>query len=229
MEPLKHALPDLPPPAPPSPSAPSDGSSSEPARSVSGTALALWNAAAWYELHRERLLAGARSAGSARAFFDRVPPRQLEGCLETLSQPGGSLVLIGPRGVGKTQLACYLGLVDAQERGTKTADYMQRYRVWGNALDLARDAFAAGTGGEALRALHHVDFLVLDEIQEDAQTDFARRALTQLVDVRYGARLRSIFIANATADELQKTLGPSAFSRLNEVGAVVDCKWEAYR
>jgi len=225
--PIADALPR--PLAPPSPGA---ASTSPEAERRLRAAVQAWRDAGWYPRHRDRLSEAASGVAPAdlaaqRALFARIPGPILTSAERALRQRGGSLILTGPRGTGKTQLACWLSLVHAVE--TKSDRYTQAYRVWTDLPDSIRQLAREGTGSDQAYALRGTTLLVLDEVQEDLGTPTARGAFTRLIDYRNGHYLSTVVIANLPLDELEKTLGASAFSRMNETGVVVDCKWEAYR
>lgn len=201
-----------------------------------------WRAAGWFPRHLERhdtlvgdpITAEVFSAEWAAEHFRDLDLSKLRDALEAFDRRGGSVMICGPRGRGKTQLACWLGMRDALipegAPGQAAADYRQQYVVWRARLEAQRATFDDERGrGLRLPDLLGANLVVLDEVQEDSKSDFARSELTLLIDHRYGHMRRSIVVANCKPEQLQETLGTSAFSRLNETGGVLYCDWEPYR
>lgn len=158
--------------------------------------------------------------------FDRMGPERLAGAAAALLARGGSLILFGPRGTGKTELATWLGLnvlVVADWGPTlPTAQYVS----W---PDLAAQE-KASFDGEALSPLaaaRKASLLVIDEAT--IRSPFELELFTELVDHRYGALRRTLVACHLSERELEANFGSSAFSRLQETGGAVKCAWEGYR
>jgi hypothetical protein len=178
-----------------------------------------------------RELAGsdARLALPACArLLERSDVARLEAALARLTQRGGSMVLCGPRGTGKTTRALWLALVSGLESGDARSF---AYHPWPDLVALARPqpqelALAAVRAWERAAT---ADVLVVDECQEDQATAWARERWTALVDRRYRDALRTVVVTNATAEALPDVLGDSAASRLGERGRVLPCTWPPFR
>lgn len=149
---------------------------------------------------------------------------------KALQARGGCVVLLGPRGTGKTQLAIELAL-QAARRGLERFEGGQMYRVLGELFRDEKRTF----GGSEVRTNTPIDLasaaelLVLDEIQERFETDWEDRELTMLFDRRYRELRRTILIANLTLQDAAKKLPASMWSRLIECSLVLECNWPSFR
>lgn len=139
---------------------------------------------------------------------------------------GGIMALIGTRGTGKTQIACELVRENAKRGRTSR-------------FTLAMDIFLA------IRASYRKDsttdeakvveefckprLLVIDEIQERAETPFEDRILTHIINHRYNDEKDTLLIGNIKRDEFCKAMGASIVSRLNETGGLIVCDWPSFR
>ena len=183
----------------------------------------------FYSLHTDALRGIGLELEHGERLFSRIPPEKLEAGWEALKQPGGSLILFGPRGTGKTLLATYLALKDAwldacEGRG----EYNMMYAAWPDLLAKERNRYGGDNNRELDRA-RTANLLVLDEVFEAISSDWEGRELTRIIDRRYGHRQRTILVGNACAGELLSAIGASAYSRLAETGALLNCDWEPYR
>jgi DNA replication protein DnaC len=139
------------------------------------------------------------------------------------------VVLLGPRGTGKTQLATELAL-QAARRGLDRFDGGQAYHVLGELFREEKRTF----GGEArastpIDSASAVELLVLDEIQERFETDWEDRELTMLIDRRYREMRRTILIGNLALKDAPQKLPASMWSRLVECATVLECDWPSFR
>lgn len=139
----------------------------------------------------------------------------------------GLLGLVGPRGTGKTQMAAAImyeryinaGWHTLYSRADDLMDILKRTQRGDTEADLLRE----------MNRLARINLLVIDELQERMQTEFEDRALTRLLDKRYGNMKATILIANLKPEELQTSLGESTLSRMQETGTVVVCQWSSFR
>lgn len=147
-----------------------------------------------------------------------------------LQPRGGCVVLLGPRGTGKTQLAVELAL-QAARRGLERFSGAQMYRVLGELFRDEKRTF----GEREVRTLSPIDaasaveLLVLDEIQERFESAWEDRELTMLFDRRYRELKRTILIGNLTVADAPKKLPASMWSRLVECALVLECDWPSFR
>lgn len=180
-------------------------------------AATLWEAAGVPERHRgsaKELAAGPSGAwGEAAAKV-------------TALERGALVALIGRRGTGKTQIAVQL-VRETCKRG-QSALYLTAMEVFLRLRATYQDKVAETELG-VLRALAKPAVLVIDEVQERAETAFEDRVLTHLIDRRYGAMKTTVLIGNLKPSQLQPSLGDSVSSRLQETGGVIECDWPSFR
>lgn len=179
--------------------------------------------------HRAKIKGKGLTLAGGQEFFERVIPEKLGAAVDALASTGGSLILFGPRGTGKTLLATWLS---AQEGYRAAQDgeesYILRYAVWPDLLAEEKRRFD-GDSNDVLRKAKKANLLVLDEVFEALSTDWERNQLTRLIDFRYWNCLRTVIVGNVEMDAMGELLGASAFSRLSETGPMLHCNWEPYR
>ena len=170
-------------------------------------------------------------AGSGLHWPD---PDKADTAHTALSNDGSCVVLVGPRGTGKTQLATELGLLMYQDeqltqKYTTLSGLLQQEKdSWNKPPEL--DSFNRPTS--PLKKAAGVGLLVLDEVQEIAGTDWEMSQFVRIFDERYGAMKRTILISNKMPDAMEKFVGPSVWSRVTETGLLVLCGgdgWPSFR
>ena len=140
------------------------------------------------------------------------------------------LLIVGPRGTGKTQLAveysimlerdlCELG-EDWAGRPTNETKLTHQYHRLGDLFEQQKASFDE-RGPGPLKAATAIDLLILDELQEVTGSAWEMQQLTRLIDARYLSMKRTIMVANLTIDSAKVFLGESVWSRLGETGVVV--------
>ena len=142
--------------------------------------------------------------------------------LEGLIDNPQLIAIGGPRGTGKTYLACALANDFCRLRRPAM------YRTVVEYFDALRDAFGAGgTEPERVRrSFERPDLLVLDEVQlRDQDRAWQDSRLTELIDKRYREMKATVLLSNLTPAELNQNLGPSIQRRLNEEGGIVEANW----
>ncbi|MDE1169864.1 MAG: ATP-binding protein [Verrucomicrobium sp.] len=149
--------------------------------------------------------------------------RELVGALS-----GSTVLLLGDRGPGKTQIATWL----ANRRAVAKKSPGRYYR----AVDLfgaIKATWSERTGtpdqGAIMERFRTVKFLVIDELNEALGTSWERQVFNNILDHRYGSMLTTLLIANLTEREAEEVLGPSIWTRACETGGVVICDWPSYR
>lgn len=135
------------------------------------------------------------------------------------------VVLLGGNGVGKTWMASALILEFCRlGRSAMFADASDYFL----ALDQAREI-------ESRSALQvEVDFLkpellVLDAMEERADTPAKDRMLTRLINKRYVAVKSTLLVTNETADRFCERVGKTAADRIQDGGGMIECLWSSLR
>ena len=135
------------------------------------------------------------------------------------------IVLCGPRGPGKTHMAC--GLVRQFCKAGRPAVYAVTNDVF--------DAIKATYGNRELSEqrvesrFSSPALLVLDEFQERGATDWEDRKLTRLIDKRYADNKTTLLISNQTPKAFMAAAGDSIANRVLEGGIVIECTWPSLR
>jgi DNA replication protein DnaC len=179
--------------------------------------IAFWECSGVEARHRERQLgqlavhdAWARAFDAACAIVDG----------------DGILALLGDRGTGKTQLGAEL--IRRYCLALKSCRYI---RCRGIGLHIRR-AFAPGareTEAEALEEFTLPCLLVVDEVQELSDKDFAQDTLTYILDCRYASMRPTVLIANTGEDAFKRLVGAAVVDRLREGGGVILFDWPSFR
>ncbi len=141
------------------------------------------------------------------------------------SGSGFLIALIGPRGTGKTQIA---------QRAVSTSCACDYPAVYCRAMTFFLELQAAikhetETWADVIERFRQPRLLVLDEMQERAESDFENRVLNHLIDLRYGDMCDTLILANQTPKALAESLGASIVDRLRETGGVIECSWPSFR
>lgn len=138
----------------------------------------------------------------------------------------GIAAILGPRGVGKTQMA---GNV-AHDLNFQYGKPCRYFRMSDFAA-AARDQARGGGAREAawLNSFAVKPLLVLDELHECLGNNYEDVLLRGTIDRRYMKKRPTILISNHTPAEFAKAVGESVMSRIEECGKVFVCKWKSYR
>jgi DNA replication protein DnaC len=136
------------------------------------------------------------------------------------------VVLLGPRGVGKSQLAVCL-LADICIATSKAVKYMK-------ALDLFRTIRACyrADGADEARTVDQIiryAGLVIDEAHVRSDTDWENRTLENVLDHRYDGSRPTFLISNLSEPDFCSAIGMSVVSRIQESGHAVVCDWPSFR
>lgn len=144
--------------------------------------------------------------------------RAIDAVVEPLNG-GGTVVICGPRGRGKTLLATYMALSCAhaghQSRYFRAADMFGAFR------GLCFGSDTAWTENGLIKSWAEPRLFVIDEVQDAGGTDFSTTLLTRVLDHRYGAMKPTILISNLLVDAFLEHVGKSIASRLDETGTFV--------
>ena len=140
---------------------------------------------------------------------------------------GATCALIGDRGTGKTQIACWLANALAKHGYIGCTFYFTATDLFG--LMKSWYALPCHEKSHNDRQIFDVPLLVIDEMQERVESEHEDKMLTHVIDKRYGALLPTLMIANIRKDEMQGKLGASVVSRLSEGGTALICDWPSFR
>lgn len=133
------------------------------------------------------------------------------------------VMLCGPRGPGKTQIATCVG-VDCAERGVSVH--------YTDAADLfmhCREGMHEGKESERLKRYENYGLLIIDECHVRGESDYEDRLITRILNNRYNNLKPTMLITNQKRSEAAKSLGSSVVSRLHESGVVIECNWRSFR
>lgn len=137
----------------------------------------------------------------------------------------GIVALAGPRGTGKTWLAC--GLLREFARRGMSGIYFRAIDLFGG----IKETWGEKGGGEQkfMRRAQNAAMIVIDEIQVRRESAWEGEILTTIIDGRYSSQRSTLIISNLEPAELQASLGESVGSRLTETGEVIRCGWPGWR
>ncbi|MEQ9131154.1 MAG: ATP-binding protein [Salinisphaeraceae bacterium] len=207
------------------------------------------------EEHRERLAErdaqAKREAESRRMASSGIPPRFRAATLQNYAaecpgqrraldvvsryldrfedrrRVGGSLMLLGFTGNGKTHLAC--ALVQA----LMAAGWHAMYTDIMGMVQAIRSTYGRGMAEseqEAIARYLAPDLLVIDEVGVQYGTDAERALVHHVLDRRYLALRPTLVAGNVDMDGLTAYLGERAVSRLHEAnGLAVTFDWDDHR
>lgn len=154
---------------------------------------------------------------------------------------GGSLVLCGKPGTGKTHLACAIGLEVCERRALQVPDDKVSNMhpspvLFTTVLKIARaikDTYRKGadkTEGQAIQDFVIPDLLIIDEVGAQRGTETELLVAQEVIDERYQAVKPTIIISNLPESELAGYIGDRALDRMYEGGgAVLAFDWDSYR
>jgi DNA replication protein DnaC len=143
------------------------------------------------------------------------------------SMKGGSLVLTGGTGTGKTRLACTIANVIIPEHMASVA-----FGTVSSVVRTVRATYGKSstrTESEAINALLVPDLLIIDEIGASTGSEHELGLLFEIINKRYENLRPMILISNLNVDDLRKFLGQRAMDRFAECGDVLAFDWQSYR
>lgn len=138
---------------------------------------------------------------------------------------GGSLVLTGGPGTGKTHLACATANTIMPEHMATVA-----FGAVSTIIRSVRSTYGGkGSETQALSELLKPDLLIMDEIGAQVGSDHELQLLFEIINKRYENLRPMILISNLNADDLQKYLGHRVMDRFRECGTVLAFDWASFR
>lgn len=160
------------------------------------------------------------------SYGDQQPGTQwADACQKAINciRRGNSVLLAGPRGRGKTQIAVACAF-DAADR-LRTVRYLKAMQLFRECRQAMKDNCEVQVVDQFCR----YGLLIVDEAHVRGETDYEDRTLTEIVDRRYDDMKPTMFITNENKVESAKSLGASIVSRFQESGIVIECDWQSYR
>lgn len=138
---------------------------------------------------------------------------------------GGSLVLTGLPGTGKTHLACAIGNLIMPEHMASVS-----FGAVSTIIRSVRSTYGGkGSETQAINDLLKPDLLIMDEIGAQVGSDHELQLLFEIINKRYENLRPMILISNLNADDLQKYLGHRVMDRFRECGTVLAFDWASFR
>jgi len=158
------------------------------------------------------------AAGVCKAFADSWPEKE---------KGGGSLVLTGSPGTGKTHLACAIG-------NTVMDEYLADVLFCTMAVMLRhikntyrRDSEKSEQ--QAINDLVRPGLLILDEVGVQIGSEHEKLLMFEVLNARYQDLSPTILISNLDGAELEDFLGHRIMDRYRECGSVLAFDWQSYR
>lgn len=139
---------------------------------------------------------------------------------------GGSLVLTGNVGTGKTHLACAIANAIMPHMATV---------LFGTVSKLLRSVMSTygrnsdRSEKQALDDLRKPDLLIIDEVGVQNGSDHELKLLFEILNERYQYLRPTILISNLNTEDLRKFLGVRVMDRFAESGHVVAFDWSSHR
>lgn len=146
--------------------------------------------------------------------------------LQHLLEQPAMLAMIGGRGAGKTWMAC--ALVREFCKAGRSAMYLEAMDYF---LEL-QETFDNGCKiNSASVERKHIapELIVLDAMEERADTAWNDRMLVRLINKRYAANKSTLMISNQDATTFKKHIGESIEDRIRDGGGIIKCDWKSLR
>jgi DNA replication protein DnaC len=175
-------------------------------------------------LHRSKLENLSVGPDGGGDFFE-VARDKARRWRDVVLHPGAVLVIHGPRGTGKTQLATWL----AREWAHYDAEFAEgthwEKRVCYTVLADLLDHLWGKEPAAHRKACRQSHLLVIDEVFAPLQRrshEGAQHELVKIVDERYREGRHTILVGNLDGGSLEELLGTTIYSRICEYGGTID-------
>ena len=189
----------------------------------------LWNDGGYPWRHRKLLQREIESTGVPWLHWDEPATTELLRASGELNAGDSLMILLGPRGTGKTQAAVELSLkLDLHLHECNRA-ISHMYMPLGELLNKEKSSWDDKMIESPIKKAKSTGLLVLDEIQESTASDWERQQLTLLIDDRYRNMKRTIMIGNLVQSGLEKFVSKSISSRIKETGQIIEMAGKRYR
>lgn len=163
-----------------------------------------------------------RSQAPLRNLNGRAEPDSPGGRVVTQLAPklgkGLTVLIVGPRGTGKTQVGVELIRAAAAPPGTREPSYRRAMHLFMERRDAMR---SGGSELAILKAHASASLLVIDEVHDRGETRAEDVMLHQLVIARHDEMLDTVLIGNGTPEDMLTALGDSIASRMTQAGGVI--------
>lgn len=142
-------------------------------------------------------------------------------------QEGGSLVLTGGPGTGKTHLACAIGNA-VMESSLASVLFVPVSAMLRSIKETYRKA-SERSEQQAINDFCEPDLLILDEVGVQVGSEHEKLLMFEVLNERYQHMLPTILISNLPPDDLEGFLGQRVMDRYRECGSVIAFNWASHR
>ncbi len=143
------------------------------------------------------------------------------------AKKSGTVLVIGPKGTGKTVLATDLALARIHD-GLVRVHYTPLLKLMLR-FEAARQDGSQETRHDVLTELAGVGLLIIDEMDKGFDTDAEKRTIFALLDERHNALRPTVLISHPPYVSFSQWAGSELVDRINETGGRIKCNWPGMR